>query len=292
MQLPPPSGSLFNTTWSHVLVPSIRVVYLLLLGLSFYLWTQDEPLVKQDQTYHTFADPGLFWNLLSNAAFPIGFLLSGWPYGPFDVWTVDPKEVPFMPTLPAFKLFSLLTSVAVPVGSVYYHVDPNDSTLGWDRFPMTLAFACTSLILLHDVYGVKFKRSLFYEWLIASLFSALWWRFSGDVTLYGFVQFVSILLPFKTIRTAWSDRYIKHTPQGNLIFALCLYILAKVCETLDRPIYTLTAHVVSGHSLKHVLAGAGCMFIYRYGLLQIRAATQASQKDERQPLASIRSQEL
>jgi hypothetical protein len=37
--------------------------------------------------------------------------------------------------------------------------------------------------------------------------------------------------------------------------ALLLYVLAKYCEDRDYEIFELTRQIISGHSLKHVLAG-------------------------------------
>jgi hypothetical protein len=40
-----------------------------------------------------------------------------------------------------------------------------------------------------------------------------------------------------------------------------LYAVAKVAEALDSVIYDLI-HIVSGHSIKHLLAGLGTYIVY------------------------------
>src|SRR5688572_13596645 len=88
------------------------------------------PPLLQDQGYHVFADQRTlfgvpnFWNVVSNLPF-IAVGAAGLLLVRRDSITV--------------VVFSgiLLTGF----GSSFYHWNPNDSTLFWDRLPMTLCFA-------------------------------------------------------------------------------------------------------------------------------------------------------
>ena len=85
------------------------------------------PKIPQDQAYHVFADQralvGIpnFWNLVSNIPFVV--VGAGWAR--------------------AFSRRSFCSSAffLTGIGSAYYHWDPNDGTLFWDRLPMTISFA-------------------------------------------------------------------------------------------------------------------------------------------------------
>ncbi len=64
--------------------------------------------------------------------------------------------------------------------------------------------------------------------------------------------------------TAWvlGDRLGSHWTPGALDarafgLALLVYLLGKVCELFDRPLYELGG-IVSGHTLKHLLSAAAC----------------------------------
>lgn len=49
------------------------------------------------------------------------------------------------------------------------------------------------------------------------------------------------------------------SPRGSsrhILASLALYGAAIVCDRLDRPVYLLTMGLVSGHTIKHLLAGA------------------------------------
>ena len=48
-----------------------------------------------------------------------------------------------------------------------------------------------------------------------------------------------------------------------LLSALVLYVIAKGCELADARLFVATAGVVSGHTLKHLAAGAACGALVR-----------------------------
>src|SRR5215468_12296437 len=87
------------------------------------------PPIAQNQHYHDFADQrtilGIphFWNVVSNLPFIA--------IGAAGLWQSRRD-----PAIIALFLGILLTGF----GSAYYHLDPNDSTLFWDRLPMAISF--------------------------------------------------------------------------------------------------------------------------------------------------------
>jgi hypothetical protein len=88
------------------------------------------PALPQDQSYHLFADcrtvAGIpnFWNVVSNIPFIA--------IGAAGLWRF--RDGPATVIL-------FLGFVLTGIGSSYYHWQPNDATLFWDRLPMTLSFA-------------------------------------------------------------------------------------------------------------------------------------------------------
>jgi hypothetical protein len=95
----------------------------------------------------------------------------------------------------------------------------------------------------------------------------LWWyseaRGAGDLRFYAAVQIYAVLiLPV----LLWLPP--RYTRSRDFAVVFTLYVLAKVFETLDRQRFTLGQHTISGHTLKHLAAGAA-------GMLQKRQPTQA-----------------
>src|SRR5206468_8146551 len=81
------------------------------------------------------------------------------------------------------------------------------------------------------------------------------WRVSednghGDLRFYLFVQlFPLVALPLMML--LFNPRYSR---SGELLAVALVYGGAKVFEHFDGKIWDLTGHVVSGHSLKHLVA--------------------------------------
>ena len=203
------------------------------------------PAIPQDQSYHLFADcravAGIpnFWNVVSNIPFIA--------IGAAGLWRFhrDPATI-------VLFLGFLLTGI----GSSYYHWDPNDGTLFWDRLPMTLSFAAILALAVEEHVNARGGAILLWPALALGLFSLLLWRWTDDLRLYFWVQFfpgLAVLLLFLLYPP-------KYTATFYWIIAVALYALAKVFEFSDSAIYS-AGYLLSGHTLKHLTAAAACFAI-------------------------------
>ncbi|MFZ9151072.1 MAG: ceramidase domain-containing protein, partial [Burkholderiales bacterium] len=137
-------------------------------------------------------------------------------------------------------------------GSAYYHDNPNDDTLVWDRLPMTVAFMALFAALVSEHLDARLEAPLLAAALATGMFSVFWWQYSGDLRIYIWVQGAPLLvIPY--LVAAFTGHY---TLRHYLLFGVALYALAKVAELFDHEIYAATAGMISGHSLKHLLAAA------------------------------------
>ena len=198
------------------------------------------PPILQDQDYHQFADvrallgiPNV-WNVVSNLPF-IVVGAAGLAQCRDDASTV------------AIFLGIFLTGL----GSSYYHWSPDDGTLFWDRLPMALAFMAILANAVEERVNAKAGAVLLWPLLAIGIFSLLLWRWTGDLRLYGWVQFFPCLaLPLMFLLLP-----PKYTGTHYWLVAAALYALAKVLEHFDGAIYSV-GHFVSGHTLKHLAAAA------------------------------------
>jgi len=209
--------------------------------------------IFQDLRLHAYADdrPALgvphFFNVVSNAAFllvGLAGLLAGAARkisGASRSW---------------FVVF--LGIALVCFGSAYYHWAPNNATLVWDRLPMTLAFMGLFVAVVSEHIGEHLERLLLAPALIVGVASVLWWHYTGDLRFYIWVQ-LSPFLAIVALLLAYPGRY---THRAYLWHGLGLYALAKIAEGLDREIYSVTAQLLSGHVLKHLLAACAVFVIY------------------------------
>lgn len=216
------------------------------------------PAIPQDEDYHHFADQRTLFlgipntlNVISNIPFffvgVAGLILCHYKnyfslnsHGELWSWTL---------------FFVGVTAVAF--GSSYYHLNPNDATLVWDRLPMTIAF--TSIIAIFIIERIDDRtgtRSLA-PLVIAGALSILYWRFFDDLRPYAVVQFVPcIAIPVMAIVIP-----PMYTHSSYWLWAAGFYLLAKVEEAADKPIYKWTYQIVSGHTFKHLCAAMVPVFL-------------------------------
>jgi len=206
------------------------------------------PSINQDQNYHDFADQrtilGIphFWNVVSNLPFIA--------VGAAGVWRFRCN-----PTI----AFLFLAIAMTGFGSAYYHLDPNDRTLFWDRLPMAIGFMIILAIAVEDRLDAKAGAILLWPLIAVGVLSLLLWRWTGDLRLYGWVQFFPcIALPVMFF--LYSPR---HSGTSYWLIAAALYAVAKLFESNDERIYSVGA-ILSGHTLKHLAAAAACFAILRY----------------------------
>jgi hypothetical protein len=224
------------------------------------------PRIPQPQSYHSFADHrsvfGIpnFGDVASNLPFVvIGFLgivfLRGSRSGPAFGHFIDSRER--WPYLVAFAGI-LLTAF----GSSYYHLDPNNARLVWDRLPIMVAFTATAAAMITERVQIRVGLLLLPLLLIVGIASVLQWYASelhgaGDLRFYAAVQVCSTLALL--IVLLFPARY---TRGPDLAIVVGLYALAKVLELLDKPIFSV-GQVISGHTLKHLAAAAAGYWLLR-----------------------------
>jgi hypothetical protein len=221
------------------------------------------PRTPQPLTYHHFADQrrwlGVphFGDVASNLLFFVAGLwglafLSG--KSSRDQF-MDPRE-----RWPYVFVFAGLLLTAF--GSAYYHLAPDNARLVWDRLPMTIVFMPLVAALIAERIGVKLGLWLLPVLIAIGVGSVIAWhlseeRGSGDLRFYGAVQLYALLALLAALLLP--PRY---TRGADLLVVASLYMLAKIFEAADRQIFSLGG-VLSGHTLKHLAAGAAGFWILR-----------------------------
>jgi len=206
------------------------------------------PPIAQDQSYHDFADQRTllgvphFWNVVSN--FPFIAI------GAAGLWQLRRD-----PAIDVLFLGILLTGF----GSAYYHLDPNDRTLFWDRLPMAVSFMAILANAIEERVDAKAGAILLCPLVAVGVFSILLWRWTGDLRLYGWVQFFPCLaLPLLFLLFP-----AKYSGTSYWLIAAALYALAKLFEFYDSAIYSMGS-ILSGHTFKHIAAAAACVAVLRH----------------------------
>jgi hypothetical protein len=225
------------------------------------------PRIAQDPAYHRFADKRTLWgvpnglDVWSNLAFPLVGLwglirVVSAPAGGADDPFTDPRERwPFAVVCVGVALTGL--------GSAWYHAAPDNARLVWDRLPMTLVFMGMLSAVVVERVSVAAGLVLLPVFLASGLSSIEYWRASeaagaGDLRPYVLVQFFPALA-IPLMLWLFPARY---TRGGDIVVVLVIYGAAKIFEVLDGPIFAMGG-VVSGHTLKHLMAALACWWLIR-----------------------------
>ncbi len=230
----------------------IAALVLIVLGPLLWLMIGHGAPIEQDRGYHVFADArrSLGITNFGNVASNLLFLLVGIAG---TRWCLRNRSGAWRSWLVFFSGVAL-----VFLGSAYYHGAPGDDTLVWDRLPMTVAFMGLFAALVSEHLGARLELRLLSAALITGIASVFWWQHSGDLRIYIWVQGAPLLaIPFLVM--AFPGKY---TLRVFLLYGVALYALAKVAEFFDHEIYAISGTAISGHSVKHLLAGAAVFCVF------------------------------
>ena len=213
------------------------------------------PAIPQDLEFHNFSDQRTllniphFWNVVSNVPFVLIGLI-----GLYQISKNAFSGILEDLIIP-YKIF-FLGLILVGLSSGYYHLDPTNNSLVWDRMAITISFMSFFTISIGESVSIRVASKIFLPLLIIGILSVIYWHHTetleeGDLRIYAMVQFLPIvLIPIMLMiyGSVLSGR------SWILSIILC-YGIAKAAEMYDGRIYEMTGF--SGHSLKHLIAAVG-----------------------------------
>jgi hypothetical protein len=226
--------------------------------------------IAQPVHYHQFADDVAVLGLpnAANVGSNLGFFLLGlWGWFGLRAHASHPA---LRQGWPGYALM-LLGLMGVGLGSGFYHLAPDNARLVWDRLPIALVCAgLLAAVRAETGPGQTDVRATTRLLAMLAVASVAWWSWTashgqGDLRPYLLLQAAPlVLIPL------WQAA--SGAPRAErLAFALAmgLYILAKVAELHDQAIMHALG-VLSGHTLKHLLASGGMFMIVRRLLARVR----------------------
>lgn len=230
-----------------------RVYLVVLLAAAALVGVMLLPPIAQDPAYHDFADHrGLlgirnFLNVTTNLAF-LAVGIAG------IVLCARRRRIGAR-----WAWLACFTGVTlVCLGSGYYHMNPNNGTLVWDRLPMSIGFTALSVAVLSEHVNPRLEKYLLAPAIIFGIASVIYWHFTDDLRLYVLVQFLplvmlpAILLLFKS----------PYTHRSLLLIALAIYFTSELAEHFDAAVFAASGDAISGHSFKHLLATLSLFVVY------------------------------
>lgn len=209
--------------------------------------------ILQPEGYHHFADQRALsgipnaGDVLSN----LGFLLVGL-YG-LVTWR---RSSPATPAHTEYGVFFAALALTA-AGSTWYHLAPDDARLVWDRLPIALACGALLAAELRRAWPDAARVAL-PVLLMLGVASVAWWSYSADLRPYLLIQAAPLLL---IPALHWQSR-APMARRTAFVLAIVLYVVAKMFEVADAAAFEALG-IVSGHTLKHVLAFAAAFILVR-----------------------------
>ena len=230
--------------------------------------------LRQTSAYHQFVDVRVwcgvprFGDVLSNGVILLSGLFAA------SLFAAARHDSPAGKTDRIFIVF-IIGVVGTAVGSSFYHWAPSDARLVWDRLPMTLVLQASLALVIATRFGTALGEKFLYVLLPLGVLSVMWWAVRGDLLPYlvirvgaGLCVIVVLLRGF-----AWrADRWF--------VVALALDPVLTWFEHHDSDVFWWTQQLVSGHTVKHVLAGVAlacvCLWWREHAAIRMLGSTRPS----------------
>jgi len=150
-----------------------------------------------------------------------------------------------------FFIGLLLTAIC----STFYHLNPDVLRLAGDRAGMAVAFAG----LIGLAVGERISRRAAWPtaWFVLAggLIAAFVHQHTGNVVPWALVQFGGMAL----VVVLALMRPVGGATGLQLYGVIVFYAIAKLLELGDHMIFEATHHMISGHSLKHMVAALAAL---------------------------------
>ncbi len=221
--------------------------WLLFAVLALSLLAAFAPPLAQAPHFHDFADQRSWLGMpcaldvLSNLPFALFGLLG------LRVLGRVPQLDATQQRLAALFFGGLLVTA---LGSAVYHWAPDDAGLVVDRLGMTVAFA--GLLGLGGALHLSARagQALAAVVLLLGPVTVAVWAAQGNLLPWALLQggglvLLLVLAFMQPLPGALAVRWVA---------VITIYVVAKLCEQADHAIYQATGEIISGHSLKHLVA--------------------------------------
>ena len=136
--------------------------------------------------------------------------------------------------------FLSINILLLAITSAYYHVEPSHKTIFLD-----MIFVVSVNTVIFSYFVNKQIGMLVY---VLGILSVFYWKKYDDIRFY---EFLKISIPIYGIYMIHKNPRVS----GYIFPMIILSLLIRYSTSNDKEIYKLTNETISGHTLKHILAG-------------------------------------
>jgi len=229
------------------------LLILFILGLYFGRY-------QQEQNYHQFADNRVFFGI-PNGLDVMSNLAIVFP-GIAGIAFVHERQKnkyewadKFEPTILYCMFFGMVLTF---FGSVWFHLEPSNSTLVWDRLGMVIIMACYCSLIIFDRFDSNLAKKVHFPLILIGFSSVFIWQYFDDLRFYFAFKVQLFILVFILLKYGEES----YNRSKDYILSLALFGLATIFEFNDGVVFDALI-IISGHTLKHIVAGIALWWIMR-----------------------------
>lgn len=206
------------------------------------------PAVVQPDHHHAFADQrsglGLpcVADVLSNLGFALVALWGAW---------LQRRAAPLGPSQGLWWRVVWWGLAATTLGSAWYHLQPDDTRLVWDRLGMAWAFAGLMGVWASERLSSRQTQALVGVAGVWGVAAIVWWQATGNVLPWLWLQLGGLCV---LAGGRWLWPHAGGAVKVGWHWVVLGYGLAKLLELGDHVVWAWTGGWVSGHTLKHGVA--------------------------------------
>ncbi len=211
------------------------------------------PFVAQPGHLHGFADQRSWWGIACTMDVLSNLPFASWGALGLTCLAWKRRDMPVAQQAMAGLFFAGL--VVTAGASSWYHWQADDAGLAIDRLGMALAFAGLLGLAAADRISSRAGLALGLTVLVLGPLSVAIWFASGNVLAWAALQFggMAIVLWLACMRPVTGALAVRWA------WVIMIYTIAKLFEQADEAVYALSSQLVSGHSIKHVVASFAAM---------------------------------
>ncbi|MBI4650583.1 ceramidase domain-containing protein [Candidatus Desantisbacteria bacterium] len=220
------------------------------------------PRIPQDPAYHLFIDTRTFFGIPNflNVITNLPFIIIGLAGSIILAKKISSSDSGEKRVNIAYFLF-FFSIFLTGFGSGYYHLSPDNSTIVWDRLPMTMFFMALLSGIFYERMEIKGGLIFLFSLVAFGILTIIYWHFTelkgqGDLRPYIIVQFYSMIL-IPLLLWLFPSRYKR---VNDIWILLLFYGIAKAFEVFDKQIFE-TLKLISGHSIKHIISAFFFFFL-------------------------------
>lgn len=162
----------------------------------------------------------------------------------------------------ALVMLFFASIVGIGLGSGAYHAAPGDATLALDWLPIVVSLAFLVALVVGDRVDRRLGAAAAVVLPLLAAGSVLWWWLGGgtgggDMRWYAALQ-LSLVALVPVIVLLYPQGALDRT---SLLLGVACFVAARALHSSDARILDLTG--VSGHTMKHLVAGVAAWFVLR-----------------------------